>query len=750
MQTASREYKESVRQALRQWSHIKVTLGMINQEAQASAHIPHTQNYAYYSNLEKPLDNYDVKELYATCDQDYSTVDGSMYFLPRDGRDIIMNAGAVSLKPFGAIEVRFPKPHDIKGLTIEFGKSYPVDFILESEIGAMEIKGNGDGHFVTDAIFRNATFIRMTPSKMVNGQSRFRMNKITMGTGIYFDGRNTLSATKKEHISPISEELPTIDFELTADNKNRAYDIENEESTLHFLEVGQDVEVIYGYELKPGSIEWIPGAKLFLKEWSADDEEVSFSASDRFDSMAGTYYRGKHRAGGISLYDLAEDVLLDAGVDKREYWIDPYLKTVEIHNPMPAVQHKEALQIVANAGRCILYQNRAGDIIMKSSFMPDMHASSRNETYFSHAGGVIGENEKQPYGLTGNNYTGTGQEERFLPRETPGASFQETGYISEAAADGNGSFADNPVVAITLEASFKCFGISLEFGRNPPKKALVHTYYAGELQEKYAVAELEVITAINHEFPEFDYMEIEFTEGAPHNRVTLNKVLFGDGTDYKLEYGRELTKTPKGTQLQKVREIQVLRTMYHESQEVKELLKETIFAEPGTSYTFYFSNPSYDLLCAITDAQNGEEALITECSSFYATVKIKGVNGTAEVIVSGREYAITQNKVTKELNHVGAVRAWENPLISDVKHAKDMADWIGDYMRSDRDYDLSYRGEPRLDANDIAFLENKYVPGMVVRVYDHTLKFNGALSGTIKARRDMGYVAAAKNRLEGK
>ena len=75
---------------------------------------------------------------------------------------------------------------------------------------------------------------------------------------------------------------------------------------------------------------------------------------------------------------------------------------------------------------------------------------------------------------------------------------------------------------------------------------------------------------------------------------------------------------------------------------------------------------------------------------------------------------------------------------------------MGDYLKADREYDLEYRGDPRIDTNDLVFLENKYVPDLLVRVYDHTLKFNGALAGTIKARRDMSGVAAAKNRLERK
>ena len=76
---------------------------------------------------------------------------------------------------------------------------------------------------------------------------------------------------------------------------------------------------------------------------------MSFSASDRFDFMDGTYYRGLYRPEGISLYDLALDVLSDAGIDNRTYWIDSYLKSVKVSNPMPVVTHKEALQLLGGA-----------------------------------------------------------------------------------------------------------------------------------------------------------------------------------------------------------------------------------------------------------------------------------------------------------------------------------------------------------------------------------------------------------------
>lgn len=752
MQAASSEYKREMKKRYRdERSFIRVTIGMINQTAQASARVAEPEAFAYFSSLTKPFDNYQVAELYAGCDENWTAVDGSMYFLPRRKQEVVLNAGLVTEGLLGEVKIRFSMALSIKGLTIEFGKAYPVDFTIESDQNTVEVKGNDSGHFVTEEIFPDATFLRLVPSKMVNGQSRFRIHQITMGIGIYFDNRKILSAVKKEHISPITEELPSIDFSMTAENRDRAFDVENSESSVQFLEIGQNVEVVYGQELEDGTVEWMPGAKLALKDWSADDEELEIGAADRFDGMEETYYRGRYEPEGLSLYDAAEDVFRDAGVDSREYYIDPYLKEVRIQNPVPAVMHKEALQLIANAGRCILYQDREGKFFIKSSFIPDMEAASEKEAYFSHAARILDGTEKEEYALTGRDYSQAAGIQAFLPREGKEIVLN-TGFISEAAADGEGNFPENPTVAINLEAAFKCFGLTLEFGRNTPESMIFHSYYNEELQEDYQVSDLRTTTVISHEFPSFDRLVMEFTKGAPENRVILDNVLFGDSTDYSLEYGTELTKTPKGTQLTKVKELQVVRTLYGEGDEEKELAKETLSLNGGTArHTFYLSNPSYGYSAALTEPKEGQAVIVADSSAYYVTVEVTGAAGAAEVSVSGREYGVTQVSLAKQLHTTGTIEVWENPLVSDSQMAEELAQWIGDYLASDREYSLSYRGEPRLDANDIAFLENKYVPELLVRIYDHTLNFNGgALSGTIKARRDMSGMVRTKNRLEGR
>lgn len=48
------------------------------------------------------------------------------------------------------------------------------------------------------------------------------------------------------------EEVPTIDFNLSVNNKDRAFDIGNQDSSVNFLEMGQDITVLYGQELDDG------------------------------------------------------------------------------------------------------------------------------------------------------------------------------------------------------------------------------------------------------------------------------------------------------------------------------------------------------------------------------------------------------------------------------------------------------------------------------------------------------------------
>lgn len=709
-------YKEEMKKPLRGHTLMRVNIGVINQEAQGSAKV--SSETAYFSNLEKPLNNYVVDALYATTEENYSSVDGRMYFLPREKSDCVLNQGIVSKEIEGTIDFIFPVPVDLRGVTIDFGKAYPEVFTIVTDQSWKDVTGNNKSKYVCDEVFKGTTTLSIIPIKMVNGKGRLHIHEIIMGIGIYFNERNILSASKKEHISPIMEALPTIDFRLSVNNKDRAYDIENEKSTVNFLELGQKVQAFMGQEIED-RIEWLQVGTLKLKEWSADDDKMSFTAIDFLSGLTGKYRKGKFYPQGISIYDLCLDVLTDAGVDPREFYIDEYLKAVKIKNPIPAVSHREALQLLSNAGRCLLYQDEKGKIVIRSSFVPRMTSTVAREPYFSNGTRILENLPIKEYSLTNGNYSRVDGTTLFLPRNGKA----DVGYID-----------DNIFLSITSEAAFACFGMQLQFGRTYPSKIVIDTSLNGKTVEElsYTVDREDFI--ISHEFAPFDEMTIY--EDAPSKtggRAVLNKVSFGNVTDYELSYGRELTKTPLGTQLQSVKTLELTRTEYLDSTEGEKELAKVECTKPG-EYLAEFSNPSYG--CTV-QASSGTVSVL-EAGAYFLRFSYSGSGG--EVKVNGKEYLVKTYTTEKELNPTGKREKWKNPLISDIALATDVLDWVGNYLKADREYSLTYRGEPRLMANDLLYLENKYVDKLMLRVYDHTLNYNGALSGSIKARREVSFV----------
>ena len=709
-------YKEEMKKPLRGHTLMWVNIGVINQEAQGSAKV--SSETAYFSNLTKPLNNYVVDALYATTEENYSTVDGRMYFLPRETSDCVLNQGIVTKEIKGIIDFIFPVPVDLRGVTIDFGKTYPEEFMIVTDKSFKDVTGNTKSKYVCDEVFKGTTTLSIIPNKMVNGHGRLHIHEIIMGIGIYFNERNILSASKKEHISPIMEALPTIDFRLSVNNKDRAYDIENEKSTVNFLELGQKVQAFLGQEIED-RIEWLQVGTLKLKEWSADDDKMSFTAIDFLSGLTGKYRKGKFYPQGISIYDLCLDVLTDAGVDPREFYIDEYLKTVKIKNPIPVVTHREALQLLSNAGRCLLYQDEKGKIVIRSSFVPRMTSTVAREPYFSNGTRILENLPIKEYSLTNGNYSRVDGTTLFLPR----SGKADVGYID-----------DNMFLSITSEAAFACFGMQLQFGRTYPSKIVIDTSLNGKTVEElsYTVDREDFI--ISHEFAPFDEMTIY--EDAPSKtggRAVLNKVSFGNVTDYELSYGRELTKTPLGTQLQSVKTLELTRTEYLDSTEGEKELAKVECTKPG-EYLAEFSNPSYG--CTV-QASSGTVSVL-EAGAYFLRFSYSGSGG--EVKVNGKEYLVKTYTMEKELNPTGKREKWKNPLISDTALATDVLDWVGNFLKADREYSLTYRGEPRLMANDLLYLENKYVDKLMLRVYDHTLNYNGALSGSIKARREVSFV----------
>jgi hypothetical protein len=299
-----------------------------------------------------------------------------------------------------------------------------------------------------------------------------------------------------------------------------------------------------------------------------------------------------------------------------------------------------------------------------------------------------------------------------------------------------------------MEAAFTFYSLLLRFGTAYPEAFTIRTYNNSVLNSTYEITETEQNMIVNIDFINVDGMEIEFTKVKPHNRVYLEYVEFGDETNYHIMYHPDLYKTPKGIQLERVKEVQILRSIFTYGTNRIELNNETIqISQELYSFKFEFGNAVHGLSCAVYEVGNDSNgnsipsiyiAQIYESGSYYCVVNFSNPpeNITSvKLVIYGYEFMVTTATHKFTLNSTGKTEKWTNPLVSTTVLANDLGEWMAKYYASDRDYELDYRGDPALDVNDLVFLENKYVDNMQVRLYEHTIDFNGVLKGAIKARK---------------
>lgn len=737
MQKVSKAYKESMKSSLRERAYIMISFGLVNQEAQAKATVDNG-SYAYYSNKNNIFGEHIDDTVYATLEEEFTKVDGSMFFLPRateGGR--YYDTGIVSDKLVSEAQCEVvislnTIATDFKGLTINFGENYPVDFDIVGSTGqTIEFRGNTKSKWSTEEVLENTTYIKLVFYKMKNPQSRLRIYSIMFGYGLVYYNDSVMSSALDSYVSPIGADVPQFDFSVTLKNYDHYFNVDNPNSAINYLETGQEMDIMYGYQT-PGSdtIEWIQGNHLWCSEWESDDNTATIRCQDIFRNMDGEYVKGLYSAAGKSYYALAEEILKDAGIS--EYYIDPRLKKLYSNNPIPRVKYKEALQIIANACRCVLTQSRDGKVQIKSNFMPSASIATNGEETYSNAANVLTDTPKVEYATLAGNYTPTDGTMFFLPRN--GKAALTTGYVSKEISGANGTFTKNPIVTITMEAIRAYYGLKLVFGTALPAAFTIRTYKGGEPVNEYPVEKDEINTTsiILRDFDDFDVMKIEFTKTAePYNRIVLNYFSLSDVVDFTMNR-RDMTSSPKAIKQELIKEVIVPCYTYQENNREENLVYEDIDVVAGEVETYYIQDPSYGYKVKLDEVEG--KATVVAWSNYFVTIKFN-VTGSFKLEVQGYRYKIVEKYVTVSLNARGKTIKWKNPLISNTTMANELAAWLADYYTAGIEYEYDTRGNPELDATDIVYQENEFHDGMRVNIYRHTVNFKQAFSGRVTARR---------------
>jgi len=198
------------------------------------------------------------------------------------------------------------------------------------------------------------------------GYRRVRIVEDIPGIYLTYDDTNMVNLTFTQAIDLFSTELVSGEMDLSIENASKSLDILNPDGIEKFLQRRQVAEIYADMIFPDLSVETVPVCKLFLIDWKSDKGAlgVTFTFRDALDTAAqDEYIKGTLPATLVNMYDLAEQVLIDAGI--KDYVIDAPLKTIYTTACLPVASHKELLRMIAQASQSVVVPTASGGIHIK-------------------------------------------------------------------------------------------------------------------------------------------------------------------------------------------------------------------------------------------------------------------------------------------------------------------------------------------------------------------------------------------------
>lgn len=378
MYSVSEEYKTQIEYARRNPSHIKILFGLTDPDAPGASTI--TDNGSLlYSNTGNIDLGYSVASPYVTLEPLRWKLNGLgelpvpvNYTYQGYTSSIISDAsGVFSEQP--VITIEFSTIVFFPGISFVFddvNDDYPTEIAVKfykagTQILAQTIKPDASNYVWA---YKLPAHDKMTMSFVSTSKPyrRVRVFGIVYGLLKTFTEKNLVSCEGSRTVDPISAKLPTNNLNFTVFDTKQDYNPENPKGVWEYLDSGQSVRVQLGYELDSGIIEWVPWCSNF----STGDISVSssgvatrltISTVNILNFMEKKYTYGKYYPEGRTLAELVEDLMMFAGMPGA-YTVDATLRTLRTKVPLPVDSVGKLLQLIANAGMCVLDVDRGGQI----------------------------------------------------------------------------------------------------------------------------------------------------------------------------------------------------------------------------------------------------------------------------------------------------------------------------------------------------------------------------------------------------
>lgn len=391
MYPVTAEYKAALNQSVREPSYIKIVFGVTDPDAPGASTITAPQGQLPYSNAAAVDRGSTVPLSYATLELNRFILTGRTP-LPVKENPIWQGYIGTALSDGECVYAEPPILHIEFSDYFEFpGLSFQFDTAMKDYPTELQIIAYNNGGIVFDRTFNptsaefgfqeniptfNSMDIKAKKSNLP--YRRFRVTQLIYGLVQTISDNEISAASFSRSSSLLSTELPKYDFDFTIFDSEHRYDPENPQGLWEYLEERQNVTVSIGQYLdaddEDNRIE-IPLCTTYSTgEFNVSGQgeivQVNIKTTGLASHLTDTYIAGVYEPDGVSLYDLARRVTAYAGYD-GVVTIDEALKNIYTHIPLPKSPVNQCLQLIANAGRCIMTHSRGGYLqIVRESTEP--------------------------------------------------------------------------------------------------------------------------------------------------------------------------------------------------------------------------------------------------------------------------------------------------------------------------------------------------------------------------------------------
>lgn len=378
MKVISDRYKEVMGQTVRPTSKFQASLEMIDRSVENDTTVVSSEPTAFSSGVFDKVHECD----YITFEENFFEVGSDMRILPSSASEYLKNGYVSSVRcdesgvfqEIPIIEFSFGRVRDFIAITYEFARAYPtqirVSYYLEGVKQGQFVSTPDDVNFIdADNHITDCDRVTFEFLSMSEPNRRLRIARLIFGYEKKFEMSDIISTDHTLSVDPLSSSLPYEKIIMKVSNYSKDYNPDNPQGTWTHFTNGQPLSVRYGVTID-GVTEWVEAGRLLLSDApTVDGDTATFEAVDILSTLTGNYYKGMWRENGISLYDLAVDVLSDA--DIKDYVLDESLKNIITYHPLPIIPHRECLQLIANAGECVLYTNYKGIIVIEKQTLTE-------------------------------------------------------------------------------------------------------------------------------------------------------------------------------------------------------------------------------------------------------------------------------------------------------------------------------------------------------------------------------------------